>query len=487
MSAEIIASVFREYDIRGRAGEELTPKFASLLGQAYADFLREKSAPATSLPHLQSRPQVSVGRDCRLSSPELAQALIDGLAHAEIDVIDLGICPTPLTYFSVVTRRLAGGIMVTGSHNPAPDNGFKISVGEQTLHGADLQHLRALMEERLGSPRPAAPTPGQVRPVEIIPSYIKEISGQFVGLRRLKVVLDAGNGTASTVAPELFRALGAKVVPLYCELDGRFPNHHPDPTVPANLRDLVERVRTEKADLGLAFDGDADRLGVVDESGRMIFGDELLILLARGVLAARPGATIISEVKSSLRLYRDIRARGGQALMWKTGHSLIKAKMKETGALLAGEMSGHIFFADRYHGYDDALYAGARLYEILAQSTLRLSQMLLDLEPMVATPEIRLECPDALKFTLMQRVVEKLSQQLPGPASPQVILLDGVRLEYPGGWGLLRASNTQPVLVARFEAQDQLTMNHIQQVFLEALNPAARSLGLDDFALILAS
>lgn len=454
-------AIFREYDIRGVADKEFDDAFAETLGLAYAMKIRsevQKQGPLT----------VSVGRDCRLTSDRYAAKLISGLLKGGLDVMSLGVCPTPATYFSIFNRKLDGGIMVTGSHNPAEYNGFKISLGKSTLHGDQIQSLRVLIEKGVTQ----AAQPGKLIEKPIIAEYI-DFLAQAVkpGAFAKKVVLDAGNGTAGNVAPEVFKRLGAQVIPLFCELDGRFPNHHPDPTVPKNLAALVEKVRTENADFGIAFDGDSDRIGLVDETGRVIFGDEIMVIFSRAVLKQNKGATIISEVKSSFRLYDDIQKNGGNGIMWKTGHSLIKSKMKESGALLAGEMSGHIFFADRYFGFDDAIYAAARLYEIATQTKEPISTQLAGLPSTHATPEIRVDCVEDLKFTLVDAVKSGLAK------SNKINDIDGVRVDFGDGWGLVRASNTQPVLVLRFEATSQNRLNSIQALVLEELRTAAKKVG----------
>jgi phosphomannomutase/phosphoglucomutase len=474
---KIPPSIFREYDIRGIAGRDLSPEFAECLGLAYSRHIAGRKPVAG-----RKRLTVSVGRDCRLTSDSYAESLIRGLRAGGLDVISLGVCPSPLTYFSVHSLDLDGGIMVTGSHNPGDYNGFKISVARDTLHGQEIQVLRGLMET-LASGEPgtvaAATRPhptqqaGDLRSVEIIPLYLDYLVKIARPLKPMKIVLDAGNGTASTVAPELFKRLGAEVIPLFCELDGRFPNHHPDPTVPANLKHLVDAVRSNGADFGVGFDGDSDRIGLVDETGRIVFGDELMVLFARDVLKDHPGATVIAEVKSSHRLYADIAARGGQGVMWKAGHSLIKSKMKETRALLAGEMSGHIFFADRYFGFDDAIYAAMRVYEIASQLSGPLSSAISDLPPSFATPEIRVECQDERKFAL----VEETKRLLVSTGKYRINDIDGVRIDFSDGWGLVRASNTQPVLVLRFEASSEDRMNEHREVIENALQKAADNLG----------
>ncbi len=457
-------AVFREYDIRGVAGKQLTPEFAEHLGQCYAQYVAGR-APG----HGRKNFTVAVGRDCRLSSDELGDALVRGLVSGGIDVIRLGVCPTPLTYFAVFTLNLDGGIMVTGSHNPAPDNGFKIGVGKDTIHGTQIQDIRKLMDQ----PAVRASRVGEVTDWEPIPSYIDYVVKNAHPLTKKKIVLDAGNGTASTVVPELFRRLGADVVELYCELDGRFPNHHPDPTVPANLKDMLMVMKKEKADFGIAFDGDSDRIGMADETGRILYGDEMMVIFSRNVLKANPGATIISEVKSSYRLYDDIAKRGGKPIMWKTGHSLIKAKMKETKALLAGEMSGHIFFADRYFGYDDAIYAATRVYEIACETPGPFSNILTDLERTVNTPELRVEVEEEKKFALVEGTKKRLISLGKGTVND----IDGIRIDFGDGWGLVRASNTGPVIVMRFEAKTEERMNEIRTLVEGALSETAKQLG----------
>ncbi len=468
MKLQIRPSIFREYDIRGIAGKDLSPEFAECLGRAYAIYVSGRT-PVESRQNL----VVSVGWDCRLTSQSYSSALVEGLRKGGLDVIRLGICPTPLTYFSIFDLNLDGGIMVTGSHNPADYNGFKTCVGKDTIHGQQIQEIRAIMEKLVsgGYPEPTR-REGKVSDFSIIPRYIEYLTKNAKPLKTKKIVIDAGNGTASTVAPTLFAQLGAKVIPLFCELDGRFPNHHPDPTVPENLKQLIEAVRREKADFGLAFDGDSDRIGLVDETGRIIFGDELMVLFSRNVLKDRPGATIISEVKSSRKLYEDIAAKGGKPIMWKTGHSLIKSKMKETGAALAGEMSGHIFFADRYFGYDDAIYAALRVYEIAsANGSGPLSELLKDLPKTIATPEIRVDCEEEKKFKLVEETKARLAK------NSKINDIDGVRVDFGDSWGLVRASNTQPVLVLRFEAPTTSRLLEIRNVVESALKEAAKAIG----------
>jgi len=426
-------TIFREYDIRGVAETELQSKDVIDLGRALGTLLQRKSGRT-----------VNLGRDCRLSSTRLRDALLEGLLASGCDVTDIGVVPTPLLYYSAVHLKADGAIMITGSHNPAEFNGFKTVCGSDTLHGETIQEVLRLVQTRdFDSGH------GHVQSMDVIPSYLDQVAQQFTLERRIKVVADAGNGTAGPVVHQLFKRLNVEVVEMFYEMDGHFPNHHPDPTVPANLKQLVDRVKAEKADLGIAFDGDSDRIGAVDENGEVIYGDMLLLIYGREILKRKPGATFIGEVKCSQLLYDELKRLGGNPIMYKTGHSLIKAKMKEEHAELAGEMSGHMFFADRYFGYDDAIYAACRLIEIVARSGKPLSAQLDGLPKMVSTPEIRVDCPDETKFKVVERVAERLRK------TNTIIEVDGVRVVYKDGWGLLRASNTQPVLVMRFEASSQ--------------------------------
>jgi len=424
--------IFREYDIRGVADRDFDEAFARTLGRAYGTLLREKGKRV-----------VAVGGDCRLTSEKYQKALAEGIVSTGIDVIEIGTCPTPLLYFSLFHFDLDGGIQVTGSHNPPDFNGFKVCLGKQTLFGEQIQHLCTLVEAgRFASGS------GRRTTRDVITPYQDHLATQFGRLPRIvKVVVDAGNSTAGPVAPPIFERLGCEVTPLYCELDGNFPNHHPDPTVVENMQSLIRAVREEGAEVGIAFDGDADRIGAVGASGRIVWGDEMLVIFARDVLRTNPGAVIVSEVKCSQRLYDDIERRGGSGLMWKSGHSLLKAKMRETNALLGGEMSGHMFFADRYFGYDDAIYAACRLLEILAREGRSVEELLADLPPACVTPEIRVDCPDDRKFSVAERAREHFRGKY------EIVDIDGVRIRFSEGWGLIRASNTQPVLVMRFEAR----------------------------------
>jgi len=448
-------NIFREYDIRGRVPEELNRETAYRLGQCFGTYYRGFGAK-----------RISLGRDCRLSSPELRLGVMEGMMDVGMDVKDVGMVPTPLLYFSLHHLAVDGGIQITGSHNPPEYNGFKICLGKTTIYGEEIQKLRRISES--GSfPKGK----GSVETREVIHPYREEVLKRIrCGQKQRKVVLDAGNGVAGLVAPELYARMGVEVEKLFCEPDGLFPNHHPDPTLPENLKHLVQRVSDTSADLGIAFDGDADRIGVVDRRGKTLWGDQLMIIFSRDLLKRHPGAKIIGEVKCSQVLYDDIRKNGGVPIMWKAGHSLIKAKMKEEGALLAGEMSGHLFFAERYFGYDDAIYAGARLLEILTNENKELDELLAGVPSLVSTPEIRLDCPDDQKFQIVADLASEFKKQY------QVIDVDGARVVFEGGWGLIRASNTQPVLVLRFEAEDQKTLQEIQKIFMNKL--AEKGLGV---------
>jgi phosphomannomutase/phosphoglucomutase len=425
-------TIFREYDIRGVADTELLSSDVAELGRGLGTLLQRKSGKS-----------ITLGRDCRLSSPRLRDALLEGLVDSGCEVTDIGVVPTPLLYFSAVHLQADGAVMITGSHNPSEFNGFKTVCGSGTLHGETIQEVRRIIEARdFLSGR------GSHSAVDVIPAYLDEVVPQFNYARRVKVVLDGGNGTAGPVVHRLFRRLNCEVTELFFEMDGRFPNHHPDPTVPENLKALQDAVKAQRADLGIAYDGDADRIGAVDENGEVIYGDMLLLIFGREILTRKPGATFIGEVKCSQLLYDELNRLGGNAIMYKTGHSLIKAKMKEEHAELAGEMSGHMFFADRYFGYDDALYASCRLIEIVAQSGKPLSAQLAGLPKLTSTPEIRVDCPDEVKFEVVARAAKHFKQTY------KVIDVDGARVLFEHGWGLVRASNTQPVLVMRFEAEN---------------------------------
>jgi phosphomannomutase/phosphoglucomutase len=434
------ATIFREYDIRGLADAELLDADVAELGKAIGTYMQR---------HIGKN--ITLGRDCRLSSERLRNALAAGLAASGCQVTDLGVVPTPVLYYSVFHLKTDGGVMITGSHNPAEYNGFKVVAGASTIHGEEIQQIRKMIEAR-----DFEGGKGAIGFADVVTPYVDEIAAQFRFDRRVKVVADGGNGTAGPVMHRIFEKLNCDVSELFFDMDGRFPNHHPDPTVPENLAALVKTVKEKRADLGVAFDGDADRIGGVDDQGTVIYGDQLMIIYAREILSRKPGATFIGEVKCSQTLYDDIRKHGGNPIMWRTGHSLIKAKMKEAHAELAGEMSGHMFFADRYYGFDDALYAACRLIEIVARSGKPLSAQLADLPKTVSTPEIRVDCPDETKFAVVTRVTAKFRK------THQVVDVDGARILFPHGWGLVRASNTQPVLVLRFEATTQELLTEYQ-------------------------
>jgi phosphomannomutase/phosphoglucomutase len=450
--------VFREYDIRGNADRDLDDAFAGDLGRAIGTHLHRSGAR-----------RITLGRDCRVHSPRLHAALRAGLLSTGIDVIDVGVVATPVLYFSVFHFGTDGGIQITGSHNPPEDNGFKIVRGKSTIHGPEIQTLRALVEKRDFH---VAAAPGKVEDRDVSGPYLDmAVSRIQLGPRRFKVVVDAGNGVGGLAAP-LIRRLGFEVTELFCEPDGRFPNHHPDPTVEANVATLKRTVAEVGAEVGIALDGDADRIGVVDAKGRVVWGDQLMILFARSILEEVPGATFVSEVKCSKALYDEIARAGGRAIMWKVGHSLIKEKMKAEGALLAGEMSGHIFFAHRYYGYDDAIYSAARLVELLSRGTLTLSQHVDTLPKVFNTPEIRYELPDEIKFDVVRRVVERFRRD------HQVVDVDGARITWKDGWALVRASNTQPALVLRFEAETPARLDEIRSFVeseLKAIEAEARA------------
>jgi phosphomannomutase/phosphoglucomutase len=430
----VAPGIFRQYDIRGIVGRDLAPETAEAIGRGYAAVLEQRRL----------RGAVAVGRDNRPSGGALQAALVHGLTTSGVDVVDVGVVPTPLLYWALHHEAVIGGIQITGSHNPPEYNGFKLSVGHESLHGNDIQHLYQIIQQgRFPTGR------GTVRSAAIIDRYVDDVVARTGTVsRRLRVVFDCGNGAGSLVAGKLFGRLGLDASYLFCESDGTFPNHHPDPTVVENLRDLIAAVRARKADLGIAFDGDADRIGVVDAEGEIVWGDHILILYARDVLARTGrGQPIIFDVKCSQALPAAIEAAGGTPVMWRTGHSLIKDKMKETRAPLAGEMSGHMFFTEGFYGHDDALYGAARLLRIVAAAGKPLAAMLADVPKFVSTPEIRADCPEERKFAVVDAAVAHYRR------SHQVIDVDGVRVLFGDGWGLIRASNTQPVLVLRFEAR----------------------------------
>ena len=455
---------FREYDIRGVADRDLTDDTARGIGRGFATMIGAGERPV----------RVAVGRDCRVSSDRLFAALTDGLTKSGADVIEIGIGPTPMLYAAAHDLGTDGGIMITGSHNPGDENGFKMMRGKASFFGADIQGLRKVIESESFA---TGGRTGRVEKVDTRERYVEMVTGKIKLARTdVKVVLDAGNGSGGPLGLACMRKLGLSPEPLFCEMDGRFPNHHPDPTVPANLEALIARVRETGARVGIAYDGDADRLGAVDANGEIVWGDRLMILFSRALLAEHPGAAIIGEVKCSQTLYDDIAKHGGRPILWKTGHSLIKTKMKEEGALLAGEMSGHLFFADRYYGYDDALYASLRLLEILARDSRSISEMLADVPRTFATPEIRVDCPDGIKFD----VVEAVRSHYRAAGKP-VVDIDGARISFGSeqdpAWGLVRASNTGPILVMRFEATSASRRDAIHGEVEQVVKQARARLG----------
>jgi phosphomannomutase / phosphoglucomutase len=437
--------VFREYDIRGIVRDDFDDEFVVNLGRAYATVLIEAG-----------KHNITLGRDCRLSSDMLRERLLEGLLASGINVTDVGVVPTPLLYFSMLYWQMDGGAMITGSHNAAEYNGFKLGVGATTIFGEEIQRVRRIIETRAFKKTGGE---GSLTDRPVLPDYQEYIRRHIKLTPGMKVAVDGGNGCGGAVAAPLMREMGLKTVELYVEMDGRFPNHHPDPTVEANMRDLQAAVKSSGAQVGIAYDGDADRIGAVDEDQRIVWGDELMVVFSRAILKERPGAAIIGDVKCSQRLYDDIAQRGGRPIMWKTGHSLIKSKLKQENAALAGEMSGHMFFNDRYYGFDDAIYSSFRLLEILGRERRGLGAILSDLPKTWFTPEIRLDCPDDQKF----EVVRKAAQYF--RSNYETNDIDGARVNFPGGWGLVRASNTQPALVMRFEARDEKTLGEIRSIF----------------------
>ncbi|WP_433853311.1 phosphomannomutase/phosphoglucomutase [Stenotrophomonas nitritireducens] len=464
--AAVVPGIFRAYDIRGVVGSELTPAVATLIGQAIGSQMQA-----------QGLRDVVVGRDGRLSGPELVAGLVEGLRRAGCEVIDIGMAPTPVVYFAAYHLRAGSCVAVTGSHNPPDYNGFKIVIGGETLSGEAITDLyRRIAEGRLQR----ADMPGGLQQREVVADYVQRIADDVQLDRPLKVVADAGNGVAGAVAPQLLEAIGAEVIPLYCDVDGQFPNHHPDPSEPHNLEDLVQMVQRFGADLGVAFDGDGDRLGVVTKEGRIVFADRLLMLFAADVLARNPGAMVIYDVKCTGKLSDYILRNGGSPMMWKTGHSLIKARMRETDAELAGEMSGHFFFKERWYGFDDGLYAAARLLEILAQREEDPSEVFDELPDAVSTPELKVAVAEGTQHAQVALVVAAAQAGDSPFAGARLSTIDGLRADFSDGWGLVRASNTTPVLVLRFEADDEAALERIKELFREQLRqvlPAGTELG----------
>ena len=449
--------IFKAYDIRGIVGRTLTPEIVEAIGHAIGSEAVARSQTA-----------ICIGRDGRLSGPDLAGALARGIQKAGINVIDLGMVATPMTYFAAYELGTHSAVMVTGSHNPPDYNGLKMVLGGETLSGDAIQALRVRLEND-----DLVKGNGSYSEHDIAPAYLDRIAGDIKLARPMKIIVDSGNGVPGAFGPELYRRLGCTVEEMFCEVDGNFPNHHPDPSQPKNLVDLIARLKTSDAEIGLAFDGDGDRLGVVTKDGSIIFPDRQLMLFADDVLSRNPNAEIIFDVKSTRKLFDWIRARGGRPLLWKTGHSFIKAKMKETGALLAGEMSGHIFFKERWYGFDDGMYAGARLLEYLSKQA-DINATLHGLPDTVNTPELNITMPEGEHYTLM----DKLQKSATFPDAREIITLDGLRVEYADGFGLARPSNTTPVIVLRFEADTQAGIERIQADFRRVLHEAAPALEL---------
>ncbi|MAW25155.1 MAG: phosphomannomutase/phosphoglucomutase [Gammaproteobacteria bacterium] len=451
-------TIFRAYDVRGTYPDQLNRDVVGALGQAIGTYAKQRGQST-----------VVTARDGRLSGPDLQDALNQGLIRAGIDVIDVGMVPTPVLYFAALTLGTGSGVMVTGSHNPPDYNGFKMMIGGHTLYGDDITGLYDAIESDslvVGE--------GSISEADALIPYLKQITGDVQLKKPLKIAVDCGNGVAGVCAEALFKQLGCDVVPLYVEIDGTFPNHHPDPSKPKNLVDVITAVKTQHCDVGLAFDGDGDRVGVITEHGELIFADRLMMLLSEDVLSRNAGATIIYDVKCSRHLGPVIKRAGGEPLMWKTGHSLVKAKMKETGALLAGEMSGHIFFKERWLGFDDGLYTAARLLEIFAKSDQPVSVLFEAIPDDVSTPELNIEVPDTEKFAIVERVASIIQAEgLP------LSTIDGVRVDLESGWGLIRCSNTTPNLVLRFEAESTEALETIQSTMLTALKKAEPTLELE--------
>ena len=440
--------IFREYDIRGVAGEDIKDGDVIDIGKAYGTLLNNKNQST-----------VSVGQDCRLTSEKFTKLFIKGIISTGCNVVDIGVCPTPVLYFSIHHLNLDGGAMVTASHNPPEYNGFKLLNGTDSIHSQGLQDLRIIVENQKFTKGD-----GTLVKKDVITPYKNYILKNINIKDTIKIGIDAGNGTGGITALPVLKDLGCKVHDIYCDLDGRFPNHEADPTQKKNLLDLIKLVKDNDLDLGVGYDGDADRIGVVDKNGEVIYGDQLMVIYAREILQRNPKATFISEVKCSMVMYDDIKKHGGNAIMWKTGHSLIKKKMKEENAALAGEMSGHMFFKDRYLGFDDALYATCRLLEIMADTGKGVDELIEDLPKTFTTPELRVDCPDEIKFKVVDKIVAHFK------AKQDIIDIDGLRALYDDGWGLVRASNTQPALVLRFEALSKQRLNEIRNDIESVLN-----------------
>lgn len=442
--------IFREYDIRGIVEKDLKDDDVYTLSRAIGTYLANHGAR-----------RIAVGRDCRPSSDHISEIVIRGLCECGLNVTDISVVPTPVFYFSLFELDAEGGVMITASHNPSEYNGFKVALGKSTIYGKEIQRLYDIaMEGKFVSGS------GSSKKESVTDRYVDYVVRNIkLGKRRFRVAVDGGNGTGGPVAVEILKRMGVEFESLYCEMDGRFPNHHPDPTLVEAMQDLIRVVKEKGCEIGVGYDGDSDRLGVVDRNGNIVWGDQLMIIFAKEILKEKPNATFIAEVKCSKVLYDEIRKAGGNPVMWRTGHSLIKAKMKEVGAELAGEMSGHMFFANRYFGYDDAIYASMRLIELLSNSEKSFDQMISEIPKMKSTPEIRFDMPDEKKFRIVEMIKEYFKSQ-----NYSVIDIDGVRVTFEDGWGLVRASNTQPALVLRFEAENEKRLNEIKEMFMNKLN-----------------
>ncbi len=442
--------IFRKYDIRGVVEEDLTDHVVKNIGLAFGTYLRK-----------QDMKKVAIGGDCRLSSDRFREIIAKSLVATGCQVIDVGTVPTPVLYFAIEHLETDGGIMITGSHNPPEYNGFKLCVGSFSIYGEEIQKIREIIEKNIYFNAEGS--------FEKYNNIIKEYQDYLVENlnveKKLKVVVDSGNATAGPVAPDIFRRLGCEVTSIYEEMDGTFPNHHPDPTVPEYIEDLIKTVKEENADVGFGFDGDSDRIGVVDEKGNIIWGDQILDIFAREVLKENPGIPVIADVKSSKTLFDDVKKHGGEPVMWKTGHSLIKKRMREIDGLVGGEMSGHMFFKDRYFGFDDAIYAAGRFLEILSKTDTTASRLLKDVPKMYSTPEIRKDCPEDIKFEAVEKIKNYFQKK-----NYDINDIDGVRITFEDGWGLVRASNTQAVIVLRFEAESEERLNEIRDLIMEQVN-----------------
>jgi phosphomannomutase/phosphoglucomutase len=445
-------TIFREYDIRGIVDQDITEEVMTRLGHAYGAYMQ--GCLKTN--------RIAIGRDGRTHSKRLSDAIVRGVTDCGLHVVDLGQVPSPVVYYAAATMDIDGFLVITASHNTSEYNGLKVGVGNAAIYGQEIQRV---LQIALAGEFPISENKGEVTDFDILPQYVKDVTGRFNIPRKLKVVVDGGNGPSGPIAVPVFEQLGCEVIPLFCDVDGTFPNHHPDPTKAENLQDIIAKVKETGADLGIAFDGDGDRIGGCDETGDPLPGDRLLALYARQVLADVPGAKIIGEVKCSRGMYEDIRKHGGDAIMYRTGHSLIKAKMKEIGAEIAGEMSGHIFFKHRWYGFDDAIYAGARLIEIVAENGQTLSQLLSSIPKRPSTPEMEVKTTDETKFDVVEKAKQFFVDQ-----GLDVVTVDGARIEFPDGWGLLRASNTAPKLVVRVEADTEARKNEVLAIIMNKVN-----------------